>query len=293
MQSDLVSIIIPTYNRRYVIKDAIDSCLSQSYQNIEVIICDDHSTDGTKEYIEERMKEDSRIRYCVTPEGRKGANAARNAAIKIAKGKFMAFLDSDDYLLVDSIEVRMNAFKENPKMAMIYGNVYCECNGKRTKWVYCNLRKNKLSQKKFLMENLALCCQISIMFRSDVFKYIDMLNEEQKSWTDDGFVVALGMKFPIMHCGKFVGVIRKSEVSLTSNKWNMYSGCKMMVDRYKKDIIKYASFKRYIIWKIRLLSAYCYAKEVDCEKKFLKQFWRTLHEKTRDAIRPFFKVYCE
>ena len=55
MQKYLVSIIMPTYNRRQIIKDAIDSCLEQTYENIELIICDDHSTDGTYEYICERM----------------------------------------------------------------------------------------------------------------------------------------------------------------------------------------------------------------------------------------------
>ena len=111
MQKYLVSIIMPTYNRRQIIKDAIDSCLEQTYENIELIICDDHSTDGTYEYICERMKEDSRIKYCVTPEGKKGANAARNTAIQIAKGKYIIFLDSDDYLLKDSIEIRVDTFK--------------------------------------------------------------------------------------------------------------------------------------------------------------------------------------
>ena len=71
MKKGLVSIIIPTYNRKNSIKDAIDSCLTQTYQKIEIIICDDHSTDHTKEYVKERMKEDPRIRYCVTPEGKR------------------------------------------------------------------------------------------------------------------------------------------------------------------------------------------------------------------------------
>lgn len=77
MSIGLVSIIIPTYNRRHMIGKAIDSCLSQSYKNIEIIICDDHSTDGTNKYIEERIKEDPRIIYCITPEGKKGANAKK------------------------------------------------------------------------------------------------------------------------------------------------------------------------------------------------------------------------
>ena len=67
----LVSIIMPTFNRKNVMGKAIDSCLRQTYKNVEVIICDDHSTDGTEQYIQNRMREDSRIRYCKNPEGKK------------------------------------------------------------------------------------------------------------------------------------------------------------------------------------------------------------------------------
>lgn len=289
----LVSIIMPAYNRKNVIEEAINSCLKQTYNNIEVIICDDHSTDGTEEYVRNRIQEDHRIRYCKNPEGKKGANAARNTAIRMAKGKYLVFLDSDDYLIDDSIEVRLNTFRKNPEVAMVYGNIYCELGRRKVRWIYRDLHRENENQKKFLMKNLALCPQISIMFRKEILDVIGMLNEEQKAWTDDGFVVAVGMNYPILHCHKFVSVARKSEESMTGNKWNMYIGCKMMVRKYKKDIIEYASFQRYLLWRVRLFSAWCYAKENGCKNRMLKMVWRFLHGQIRDMIRPYFDVYCE
>lgn len=289
----LVSIIMPAYNRINVIGEAIDSCLVQTYRNIEVIICDDHSTDGTKEYVMHRVLNDTRIKFCETPKNKKGANAARNTAIHMAKGKYVTFLDTDDYLLKDSIENRLKIFEENKKVALVYGNVYCECQGRRSKWIYHDLTREKIDQKKFLMENLALCIQNSIMLKAGVFKHIGMLDEEQKGWTDDGLVVAVGMRYPIRHCGKFLSVNRKSTESMTSNKWNMYKGCKIMVRKYKKEIIRYASFKRYMLWKVRLFSAFCYAKEAECDNTILKEIWIFLHEWTRDKLKPYFQVYCE
>lgn len=289
----LVSIIMPSYNRKNVMGEAIDSCLRQTYSNIEVIICDDHSSDGTKEYIMNRMSEDDRIRFCENPKASNGANAARNTAIRIAKGKYLAFLDTDDYLLNNSVEIRVDTLQKNPKAAMVYGNVYCEHGRRREKWLYTRFDKGNISQKKFLMENLALCSQISIMFRKEVIDVIGMLDEQQKAWTDDGFVVAVGMKYPVIHCGKFVSIARKSEESMTGNKWNMYKGCKSMVNQYKSEIIKYASFRRYVLWRIRLLSAYCYARERASRFKIMKRFWQFFHEGIRDQIRPYFKVYCE
>lgn len=289
----LVSIIMPSYNRKNVIGEAMDSCLRQTYSNIEVIICDDHSADGTKDYIMKRMSQDSRIKFCENPEGKKGANAARNTAIRMAKGRYLTFLDTDDYLLDDSIENRVKVFAEKKQAVFVYGNVYSECNGKKSKWIYHDLQKEKLDQKKFLMQNLALCIQNSIMIKTDVLKRIGMLDEKQKGWTDDGLVVAVGMRYPLFHCGKFLSVNRKSTESMTGNKWNMYEGCKIMVHKYKWKIIKYASFSRYILWKIRLFSAYCYAKEMDCNNQYLKSIWRLLHEKIRNKVKPYFKVYCE
>ncbi len=293
MQSDLISIIMPTYNRKYIIGEAIDSCLSQSYQNIEIIVCDDHSTDGTKEYIKERIKGDPRIRYCETPEGKKGANAARNTAIKIARGKYLTFLDSDDYLTDDSIMCRVQLLQKN-RVAMVYGNAFCEMGRRKIKWIYTDIEKEKLSQKKYLMQELSLCQQNTIMLRTSVFQKIGLLDEEQKGWTDDGLVVAVGMNYPILHSRKFVAVIRKSEESMTSNKWNMYSGCKMMVKRYKKQIIQYASLGRYLLWKIRLLSLYCFAKEREAPLNSLrKECWERLHHLFRKMIYPFFRGHFE
>lgn len=293
MKMPLVSIIMPAYNRKSVMGRAIDSCLSQTYNNIELIICDDHSTDGTEQYIQNRMQEDSRIRYCKNPEGKRGANAARNAAIRIANGKYLAFLDTDDYLLDDSIEIRVRTFQENPSVAMVYGNVYSEYHGKRSEWIYHDLKKEKLNQKKFLMDNLALCSQIGIMFRKEVFQRVGMLDEKQKAWTDDGFVVAVGMRYFIEHCGQFVSVARKSNISMTGSKWNMYEGCKIMVHKYKRQIIRYSSRRRYILWKVRLFSAYCYAKEAECEDNVQKKIWQFMHKRIRDMVKPCFKIYCE
>lgn len=293
MCGELVSIIIPTYNRKYIIKDAIDSCLSQSYKNIEVIICDDHSTDGTKEYIEGWIKEDKRIRYCMTPVGKKGANAARNTAIKIAKGSYITFLDTDDYLTQDSILFRVQLF-ENKNIGMVYGNAICETRNKRIKWIYTDIKKEKLNQKKYLMQELSLCQQNTIMVRSTVFQKIGLLDEKQKGWTDDGLVVAVGMRYPILHSGKFVAVIRKSKECMTSDKWNMYYGCKIMVKQYKKQIIRYTSFGRYLLWKFRLVSLYSFAKERETGLNTLARFfWQRLHIFTRDAIWPYFRNHFE
>lgn len=90
----LVSIIMPTYNRKHIIHKAIGSVLNQSYDNWELIIIDDYGNDGIKSYIEENYQ-DARIR-CLQNTRRKGISGARNTGILNANGEYIAFLDSDD-----------------------------------------------------------------------------------------------------------------------------------------------------------------------------------------------------
>src|SRR5271165_5797473 len=89
--SPLVSVIIPTYNRAYILRDSIDSALGQRSANIEVIVADDGSTDGSATLVGNYKKG---VTYLY--QENQGAAAARNLGVRAAKGAYIAFLDSDD-----------------------------------------------------------------------------------------------------------------------------------------------------------------------------------------------------
>lgn len=98
----MISTIIPTYNRKQTIGRALNSLLKQTYSDIEIIVVDDASTDGTEEYVLKSYT-DPRIRYERLPKNA-GADAARNRGLDIARGEFVAFLDSDDELFANALE---------------------------------------------------------------------------------------------------------------------------------------------------------------------------------------------
>lgn len=100
--SPLVTVYMPTYNRVELLQRAVDSVLQQDYKNIELIVVDDNSTDGTHEYLAKMAKEDSRFKYFVN-ERNSGACVSRNKAIFAAKGVFITGLDDDDYFLPSRI----------------------------------------------------------------------------------------------------------------------------------------------------------------------------------------------
>lgn len=112
------SIIMPTYNRRHCIDESIDSILSQTCQDYELIIVDDGSTDGTGEYI--RSLHDERIRYIYLSENA-GAGAARNIGIREATGDYIAFQDSDTVWAADKLE-KQQAYLDSlgSTAAMVY-----------------------------------------------------------------------------------------------------------------------------------------------------------------------------
>ncbi|RKI30435.1 glycosyltransferase family 2 protein [bacterium 1xD8-6] len=112
MNEKLVSIIMPTYNCAKFIARTFDSLQAQTYQNWELIVVDDHSQDNTKKIVEEYMKNDSRIQYHLL-DVNSGAAVARTTAMKLAKGSYMAFLDSDDIWTPDKLERQIKWMNDN------------------------------------------------------------------------------------------------------------------------------------------------------------------------------------
>jgi teichuronic acid biosynthesis glycosyltransferase TuaG len=118
--SSLVSIITPSYNSSKFIKDCIASVFSQTYKNWEMIIVDDCSKDNSKEIISELSTKDKRIKP-IFLEKNVGAAEARNAAIRQSKGKYVAFLDSDDLWNPKKLEKQLSFMYEN-EIAFSYTN---------------------------------------------------------------------------------------------------------------------------------------------------------------------------
>ncbi|HET9440607.1 MAG TPA: glycosyltransferase family 2 protein [Longimicrobiales bacterium] len=111
----LVSVIIPTYNRAHIIGETIESVLAQTYQPIEIIIIDDGSTDNTSDVV---AKYGSALRYL--KQANAGVAAARNTAFGIARGEFIALIDSDDRWRPWKIELQVAFMKRWPSAGMVW-----------------------------------------------------------------------------------------------------------------------------------------------------------------------------
>ncbi len=121
---DTISIIIPCYNMEEKIKKCIDSIKNQSYGQFEAIFVDDGSTDKTNEIIRENMKNDERMKYFYKENG--GVASSRNYGIKKAEGKYLCFIDSDDYIEKDYLkELYENLISNNSDISICnFSRVY-------------------------------------------------------------------------------------------------------------------------------------------------------------------------
>lgn len=104
---DLISVIIPVYNVEEYLCRCVDSVLDQTYRNTEILLVDDGSPDNCPAICDEYARQDARVR--VLHQENKGLSGARNAGIDVAKGQWLAFVDSDDYLAPDFLERLLDA----------------------------------------------------------------------------------------------------------------------------------------------------------------------------------------
>lgn len=119
--NELVSVIMPAFNAEFYIYEAINSVIVQTYNNWELIIVDDGSTDTTAKIVDEWVVKDKRIQYYYQENGKQGK--ARNFGISKSKGVYLAFLDADDLWLSEKLEIQITEIKKN-RVDLVFADSY-------------------------------------------------------------------------------------------------------------------------------------------------------------------------
>jgi len=146
-----VSILIPLYNSEEYIAETIDSCLNQTYNNIEIIIVDDGSTDSGLSIAREY---ESKYEYIkVETQKNSGAPVARNRAFELCAGDFIQYLDADDILHPDKIRLQMKVLLEEDDHTIVFGKLgIFQKEIKNTIWMNPSVNKNYDDSKQFLLD---------------------------------------------------------------------------------------------------------------------------------------------
>jgi glycosyltransferase involved in cell wall biosynthesis len=185
------SVIIPTFNRETFIEKAVDSVLGQSFSDLELIVIDDGSTDKTKELISHCS--DKRLNYVY--QKNQGVANARNKGMKLARGEFIAFLDSDDHWVSEKLEVSSDYIKNFPDIHIFHTEEVWYKNG--------NLLDQKKKHKKptgFVYEKALPICCISIstaVIKKEVFDAVGIFDEELVACEDYDFWLRATHKYEV------------------------------------------------------------------------------------------------
>lgn len=171
-EKPLISVITPAYNAAKFIGETIESVLNQTYTNWEMIIVDDCSQDETRNIVESYTKKDLRIKLYALEEN-SGAAVARNKAMELAKGRYIAFLDSDDRWLPEKLEKQLKFMQEKDIAFSYTGYVRILEDGTRTNAI---VKPNKKTVNyDDLMKRCVIGCLTVMLDRSKIGK-VDMVN---------------------------------------------------------------------------------------------------------------------
>lgn len=118
MVKNLVSVVIPTYNRAQFLIQSVESVLTQTYKDIEILIVDDGSTDNTEILVKQKYSDNEKVKYL--RQKNRGAAAARNYGIREARGEFFALLDSDDLWKPEKLERQIKCMRKVPEAGIIW-----------------------------------------------------------------------------------------------------------------------------------------------------------------------------
>lgn len=180
--------IIPTYRRANLIGRAIQSIISQTYKDFEIIVVDDGSNDNTEETI--RSIKDERIIY-IRHDKNQGAPAARNTGIKAALGNYIAFQDSDDYWHPQKLEKQIKVFENSPsEVGVVYTGFFRIVNGIKEYIPYSWVTKKEGDIHKELLKGNFIALS-SIVVRKECFKKVGLFDERLPRLQDWEFVIRI------------------------------------------------------------------------------------------------------
>ena len=162
-----ISVIMPAYNCAAFISEAMDSVLNQSETDLELIVVNDGSTDGTSEIINAKAQKDNRVKV-VTQANSGKPSIARNRGLKMAKGEYVAFLDGDDLYIDEKLEKSLNVYQQIPGIDMVFHDV-CLINSAginqgATYLEAVNFAKHVLSESQKLGKDAFLCNKKALFF---------------------------------------------------------------------------------------------------------------------------------
>lgn len=204
-----ISVIVPAYNQAHFLRDALNSVLEQDYENFELIVVDDGSTDDTRSTVHELS--DERISY--HRQDNAGLSAARNAGMRMSSGSFLTFLDADDMFLPSKLSIMLDAFSNEPSLGFVAGQaIPINERGERVGRVFDRGLPEPI--ERFLLGNPFHVG--SVMLRREWKERVGYFDEDLRSYEDWDYWIRLALAgCPMGWVDKPVSLYRFHQAQMT------------------------------------------------------------------------------
>lgn len=249
-----VSIILPTYNRAYCIERSIDSILSQTYPEFELLVIDDCSTDDTENLVANVVKSDERVRYFRQSQNR-GVAAARNEGIRQAAYSYIAFQDSDDEWKTDKLEKQMRVFAEKPDI----GLVYCVFEGRKQDGTYVRIPPDSMEKSSLQgdMYQLLLQCNVidapTAVVRRECLEQRGLFNEALSCLEDWELFLRIAKEWAIGYVDEALLCSDIHEGGVSSRVGSYFQARCMMIAEHRAALAEYGLLD-HVIRQVLLLA---------------------------------------
>jgi glycosyltransferase involved in cell wall biosynthesis len=223
----LVSVIIPSYNHGQYLLDALKSIWLQNYKTVEIIVIDDGSTDNTGDI----LKEYPQVKYIY--QNNQGLSAARNTGIKNSSGELLIFLDADDWLLPESIDINVNHILQNETLAFVSGaheKVFVETGESVT--IAEEINNNHYLH---MLQGNYIGMHATVMYRRWVFDEF-LFDETLKACEDYDLYLKISRKYPILHHMDKIAAYRIHNTNMSGNIPKMLFYVLKVLKRQKENL---------------------------------------------------------
>ncbi len=238
--SPKVSVIIPTHNRGWCIKRAVESVLAQTFRDFDLWIIDDGSTDGTSELVRHIAATEQGIPVHYRRINHQGVSAARNTGARLSSGRYLAFLDSDDEWMKEKLALQVPLLDEYPEAALVHTREQWIRNGKRV-----NIPKAYEKSGGWVYRQCLPLCMIgpsTVVIRREVFDEAGGFDESFPACEDYDLWLKITSRRPVVLCDeelivKYGGHNQLSTQMPVLDSWRIKALCGSLEDlRTRADV---------------------------------------------------------
>ena len=273
IESPKISVIIPTFNRAHLLPRAIKSVLDQSYGNFELIVADDASQDHTDMVV--KAFDDARIRYIRLDHNSGTSSVPRNQALKIARGNYMAFQDSDDEWFPEKLEKQIKIFEHaSSELGIVYSDMWRVCGTQKRYFAApstskeCDLLFNDVLNYSLIGIGIG-----TTLIRKECFSKTGGFDETLPTFIDAELFIRFSKYFRFHHIGEPLVKYYETDGSTSSSYISAALARKMILKKYSNDISESPMLMANHFFGIGF--ALCQSQDMNAGKKYFLKAFRT------------------